>query len=65
MLHILQSKLSQSDSKDFYPPAYGGFNTWESHVRYNNRKYMYDEERPMCMCKEMDHMLIIVYLAGH
>ena len=29
------------------------------------RKYMYDEERPMCMCKDMDHMLIMVCLAGH
>ena len=27
--------LSQGDSKNFYPPAYGGF-TWEIHVRYNN-----------------------------
>ena len=25
----------------------------------------YGEERPMCMCKDMDHMLIMVCLAGH
>ena len=29
------------------------------------RKYMYDEERPMCMCKDRVHMLIMVCLADH
>ena len=35
----VKSELSQGDSKDFYPPAYGGF-TWEIHVRYNNIGYL-------------------------
>ena len=25
----------------------------------------YGEERPMCICKDMDHMLIMVCPAGH
>ena len=25
----------------------------------------YDEERPMCMCKDMDYMLVMVCPAGH
>ena len=37
--HVM-SKLSQGDSKNFYPLAHGGF-TWEIHVRYNNSNNLY------------------------